>query len=75
MLYPALILVVAVATSFQDVVEADKVGLYIGIRIGDAIAYACLSREIDDDLWLVLCKELVNECTVGNIAFYEGEIG
>ena len=75
MLYPTLILTVAVATGFQDVVEADKVGLDIGIRIGDAIAYACLCREIDDDLWLVLCKELVNERTVGDIALDEGEIG
>lgn len=75
MLYPTLILAVAVTTGFQDIVEADKVGLDIGIGIGDAIAYACLSREIDDDLWLVLCKELVNERTVGDIALDEGEIG
>lgn len=75
MLYPTLILAVAVTACFQNIVEADKVGLDIGIRIGDAIAYACLCREIDDDLWFVLCKELVNERTVGDIALDEGKIG
>ena len=75
MLYSTLIPAVAVATGFQDVVEADKVGLDIGIGIGDAIAYTCLCSEIDDDLWLVLCKELVNERTVGDIALDEGKIG
>ena len=75
MLYPTLILAIAVATGFQDVVEADKVGLDIGIGIGDALAYTCLCSEIDDDLWFVLCKELVYKCTIGDIALDEGEIG
>ena len=32
------------AAGFQDIVEADEVGLNIGIRVGDAVPHAGLCR-------------------------------
>ena len=60
-----------VAASLEEVVEADKVALYIGIGVGDTITHACLRREIDNNIYFVFSEDLLNECLVGYIAFDE----
>ena len=56
-----------VAASFQDVVEADEVALDVGIGVGDAVAYAGLGSEVDDNSGLVLGKKAVDASLVGDV--------
>ena len=48
------------SAGFQDVVEADKVALDVGIRIRNGIADACLGGEIHDDSKSVLFEQAVD---------------
>lgn len=64
-----------VTAGFEDVVESDEVGFYIGIRIGDAVAYSCLCGKVHNNLWLILGEEVFDEWFVGNVALYEGKEG
>ena len=64
-----------VAAGFEDVVESDEVGFYIGIRIGDTVENTCLCGKVHNNLWLILGEEVFNEFFVGNVALYEGKVG
>lgn len=64
-----------VTASLKDVVESDEVGFYIGIRVGDAVAYSCLCGQVHNYLWLILGEEVFNEWFVGNISLYECKEG
>ena len=59
-------------TSFQDVVEAYQVTLNITIRIGDAVAHTSLSSEVDDNIYFVFYKYILNKGLVSNATFDEG---
>ena len=63
--------VVRVPAGLQDVVEAYHVALDIGIRVLDAVPDPRLSREVHDDIELVLRKESVDERLVGKVALDE----
>ena len=71
MLHPVCTVVVAVATSLEDVVETYEVRLDVGVGIGDGVAHTGLSREVDDNIRLKPGEELAYQLIVGNIAFYE----
>ena len=60
-----------IATGFQNIVEANKVGFDIYIRIGDTVPDTGLCRQVDDHFRLRFGKDLLNECLVGEVAFYE----
>ena len=60
-----------VAAGLEEIVEADEVALYIGIGVSDAVTHACLRREVDHNIYLVLGEHLLDECLVGYIAFDE----
>ena len=60
-----------IPAGFEDIIESDEVALDIGIGVGDAIAYACLSCEVDDDLGLVLLEDLVDSVAVGDVTLYQ----
>ena len=75
MLYSSFVLLVGVAASFQNVVEADEVGFNVGIGISDAVAYTCLCGKVDYDLGVKLGKEFVDELTVCYVAFDKAETG
>lgn len=74
-LYPTLVLLIRIAAGFQDVVEADEVGLDIGAGVGDAVAHTGLGGQVDHYLRFVLGKETVDQLLVGNIALDKGEVG
>lgn len=63
-----------VAAGFEDVVEADEVGFDVGVWVVDTVANAGLGGEVDDDVRLVLGKQLVDGGFVGEVAFDEGEV-
>ena len=75
MLDSSFVLLIRVAAGFEDVVEADEIGLDIGTGVGDAVAHTGLGGEVDHYLRLVLGKEAVNQLLVGNVAFDKGEVG
>ena len=54
---------------FQDVEEAHKVGLNVGFRVVDAVAYPCLCCKVDCHVRLVLLKDTVYQGLVGDGAF------
>ncbi len=60
-----------VAAGFEDVVEADEVGFYVGVRICDGIPYAGLGGEVDDDCWFVFLEDFGDEGFVGEVSFDE----
>ena len=49
------------AAGLEDVVEADDVGLDVGIGVGDAIANTGLSSEVDNDVELLFGKEIARD--------------
>ena len=59
------------AAGFEDVVEADDVGLDIGIGILDAVTDAGLGCEVDDNIELPFGKEVVDKGLVGNVTLNE----
>ena len=75
MLDSSFVLLVRMAASFEDVVEANEVGLDVGIGVDDAVAHACLCGKVDYDLGVELGKELVDELAVGDVAFDKTEAG
>ena len=63
-----------VAAGLQDIVEADKVGLNIGIGISDGVSYSGLCRQIDHHSKLLLLKELFDGSLVSQIGFDEAPV-
>ena len=49
-----------VATCLQDIVESDKVALYISVGIGDAVADSCLSGKVYDNGNLVFREDFLH---------------
>lgn len=74
-------LAAAVPTTFQDVQEADDVGIGVGVRIEQRMADAGLGSEVDDGLETVGGKQFRNRITIGEIVLREkkarvpGELG
>ena len=60
-----------VATRFEDIVEADEVGLDVGVGVGDRIANTSLGSEVYDDVEGVILEQFVDQGFVSNIALYE----
>ena len=58
---------------FEDVVEADEIGINVRLGIVNRVAHACLSGEIHDDTKLILCEETLNEGSISEIATNESE--
>ena len=56
---------------FEDVVETDDVAFDIDIGVLDAVADTSLGSEVDNDVELVFCKEIIDKLAVGNAAFDE----
>ncbi len=67
--------VVAVATGFEDVVEADEVAGDVGIGVGDAVTHPCLCCEVDHNVGLVRAEEIVYGGAVGEVATHEEKVG
>ena len=60
------------AAGLEDVVEADEVGLDVGVGVGDGVADAGLGGEVDDDVEVVVGEEFVDGGFVGDVATNEG---
>ena len=48
-----------VTASLQDIVETDKVALYVSVRIGDAVTDSCLSGKVHDNGNLVFREDFL----------------
>ena len=59
------------STRFKNIVETDDIRTYIHIGMVDTIPNTCLSREIDHNTGFVICKDLINEVLVCQIALDE----
>ena len=55
-------------TGLEDIVESDKIGLNIGIGIGDGVAHAGLCRKVHNDSRLIPAEKIIDEVTVGDVA-------
>ena len=55
-----------VTASLQDIVETDKVALYVSIGIGDAVADSCLGSKVHDNGNLVFCEDFLYSILVCN---------
>ena len=75
MLHTRFAAVVRVAAGLQNVIEANDVGLDVGIRVGDGITNASLGRQIHHHLGLITGKHVVDEGAVRNVAQNELKAG
>ena len=57
--------------SLEDVVEAEDVAVDVGIGIGDAVTYAGLGSEVDDNLGFILFKDTIDGSLVSDVSFKE----
>ena len=61
------------AAGFEDVIEADEVGLDVSVGIGDAITHASLCSQVHYNMRLIFGEDAVDEGTVGYVAENEGK--
>ena len=61
------------AAAFEDMAEADEVGIEIGLRILDREAHAGLGAEMDDALETALGEEPGHAVAVGEVELFEAE--
>src|SRR5205807_55205 len=64
-----------VATTLQNMAEADKVALHIEGGVLNGVTYSGLGGEIDDGLRSPLGEELIHRVGIGNINPIESEGG
>ena len=64
-----------VTAGLQDVIEADDVGLDVGVRVVDAVPHTGLGRQVHHDLGVIVGKDLVDEGLVGDGATDEDVAG
>ena len=62
MLHTSTIVVVAMATCFEDVVKSDYITLDISIGVGYRVSHTCLGSKIDNDFKIVVGKKGGLEC-------------
>ena len=74
MLHTLIAVIIGMAAGFQNIVEADDVGFYVDVRVGDAVAHPGLGSEVDHDIRSVILKDLIDDGSVSNAAFDEGPI-
>ena len=67
-------LYLVMAASFEKVVEADEIGLDIGIRVGDRVTYTSLCSKVHDNGNLVLGEDLLDGGFVGDRIFNESPV-
>ena len=67
--------VIGVAAGFEDVIEAGQVGVYVGVRVGDAVAHAGLGGQVDHDVRLVDLEQDLDHGFIGDIGLDKREIG
>ena len=60
-----------VAAGFQDVEETHDVGLYIRIRMIDAVADSGLCGKINDNSRFYLFEEVEYHALIGQVSLYE----
>ncbi len=65
----------AVAAAFQDVGEADDVGVDVGVRVLQRIAHAGLGGQVDDDVETLVLEEPLHALPVGQVEPGELEAG
>ena len=64
--------VITVPACLQNIIESNQVRLDICVRVGDRVSHSGLSRQVDDDVELVLGEQLVDERFVRDVAFDKG---
>ena len=63
-----------VAATFEDVAEADQVGLDVSMRIFQRVAHAGLRGQVDHTLEVAFGEQVFHGHAVGDIALHEAEI-
>ena len=56
------------AAGFQNVIEDNHVTLDVGVRVGNRVANASLSTQIDHNIRVILLKNAVDKCLVRKVA-------
>ncbi len=64
-----------VAAAFEDIEEADEIGVGILMRVAEGVAYAGLCAEVDDALRTFLVEDIGDGDAVGEIGLDEAEVG
>jgi hypothetical protein len=59
-----------VAAGFQDIAEADQIGVYVGMGVLQGVTHARLRGQVDHALGLVACKQVFYACAV-----FQGDAG
>ena len=59
------------AAGLEDIIEAYEIALDIGIGIGDAVSHSCLGGKVDDDVYVMVGEDFLDDSLVGDIALDE----
>ena len=63
-----------VAACLKNVVKAYKIALDIAVGVRDAVTHTGLGGKIYHHLWLILCKQSLNQRFICYTTFYERPI-
>ena len=63
-----------VTARFKQVVETYEVALYVGVRVGDGVAHACLCGKVDHNGYVVAAEERVYGILVGDGSLHKGPV-
>ena len=64
-----------VPAAFQDIGEADQIGLDIGVRVAERMTHAGLRGEMHDEGKAARGEQLLHAGAIGEVAFDEFEAG
>src|SRR5438093_6402687 len=62
-----------VAATLQDVLEAEDVGVDVGVGVFHRVAHAGLRREMHDALWFVLAEKVLDGIGIADVSMDERE--
>ena len=71
MIYAFFSVIIGMTAGFENIVEADHVGLNICIWICNGVAYTSLCSEVYYDIWLMFSKDFIDNCFIGKVIFVE----
>ena len=64
-----------VAAAFENVEEADEIGIGVGVRMVEGVAHAGLRGEMHDAVRPFRREEVGDGGTVGEVGLHETEVG
>jgi hypothetical protein len=63
-----------IATALQNVQEADKVTIDVGVRVGERVTHPSLCREMNNSLWFFPGEHFFHAVTISKIQVVKAKL-